>query len=101
MATLMLGMNRSWTAVELRPGSSCAPSGRRLKGRRPGEAGVWTGQGVLLCDAQPPHSETGLATRPIAGTAPRFAPGLDPRTVADRILTGIEGDQAAIPAGEF
>ncbi|MGV8910224.1 MAG: SDR family NAD(P)-dependent oxidoreductase [Propionicimonas sp.] len=57
--------------------------------------------GVLVCDAQPPHTETGLATRPIAGTAPRFAPGLDPRAVADRVVAGIEADQVVIAAADF
>ncbi len=57
--------------------------------------------GVLVCDAQPPHTETGLATRPIAGTGPRFAPGIDPHTVADRVLTGIEANQTVIAAGDF
>jgi len=57
--------------------------------------------GVLVCDAQPPHTETGLATRPIAGTPPRFGPGLDPRAVAGRILAGIEADQAVIAAADF
>jgi len=57
--------------------------------------------GVLVCDAQPPHTETPLATRPIAGTGPRFAPGLDPRVVADRVVTGIETGQAVIAAADF
>lgn len=57
--------------------------------------------GVLVCDAQPPHTETGLATRPIAGTAPRFAPGLDPRAVADRIVAGIEAGRTVIAATDF
>ena len=57
--------------------------------------------GVLVCDAQPPHTETGLATRPIAGTGPRFAPGLDPRAVAERIVTGIEAGNAVISAADF
>ena len=52
--------------------------------------------GVLVCDAQPPHTETGLATRPIAGSAPRFRPGLSPRAVADRVVAGIEADQMLI-----
>jgi len=57
--------------------------------------------GVLVCDAQPPHTETGLATRPIAGSAPRFASGLDPRVVADRVVAGIEADQRVITAADF
>lgn len=57
--------------------------------------------GVFVCDAQPPHTETGLATRPIAGTTPRFARGLDPRVVADRIVTAIESEQAVVAATDF
>ena len=57
--------------------------------------------GVLVCDAQPPHTETGLATRPVAGTAPRFAPGLDPWVVAERVVNAIEAGQAVIPAADF
>ena len=57
--------------------------------------------GVLVCDAQPPHTETGLATRPISGVGPRFAPGLDPRAVADRVVAGIEADQLVIAAADF
>ena len=52
--------------------------------------------GVLVCDARPPHTETGLSTRPIAGSAPRFRPGLSPRAVADRVVAGIEADQMLI-----
>ncbi|NIR35151.1 MAG: SDR family NAD(P)-dependent oxidoreductase, partial [Actinobacteria bacterium] len=47
-------------------------------------------QGVTVIDVQPPHTETGLASRPIAGTAPRFPEGLDPDRVADRIVAAIE-----------
>jgi short-subunit dehydrogenase len=57
--------------------------------------------GVLVCDAQPPHTETGLATRPIAGTSPRFARGLDPRAVADRVVAGIEAGETVIAAADF
>nr|NLI49920.1 SDR family NAD(P)-dependent oxidoreductase [Propionibacterium sp.] len=57
--------------------------------------------GVLVCDVQPPHTETGLATRPLAGTAPRFGAGLDPRTVAERIVAGIEAGETIIAASDF
>ncbi len=57
--------------------------------------------GVAVLDARPPHTETGLATRPIAGTAPRFPEGLAPSSVADRIVAGIEADEAEIPAAAF
>lgn len=57
--------------------------------------------GIHVCDARPPHTETGLATRPIAGTAPRLPTGLDPQAVAERIVRAIEADEAEIDAASF
>lgn len=57
--------------------------------------------GVTVIDARPPHTETGLATRPLAGTAPRMPQGLAPATVAARILDGIERDEPEIPSTAF
>lgn len=57
--------------------------------------------GVLVCDVQPPHTETGLATRPLAGTAPRLPRGLAPRAVAERIVAAIEADQPLVSATDF
>lgn len=57
--------------------------------------------GVHVCDARPPHTETGLATRPIAGEAPRLPVGLDPQVVAERIVQGIENGESEIPASAF
>ena len=38
--------------------------------------------GIRLIDVRPPHTETGLAERPIAGTAPSLPAGRDPDDVA-------------------
>jgi len=57
--------------------------------------------GVSVIDARPPHTETGLATRPLAGTAPRMPTGLVPAAVAARILDAIEADEAEIPSSAF
>lgn len=57
--------------------------------------------GIHVCDARPPHTETGLATRPLAGAAPRLPTGLDPAAVAERIVTGIESGESEIPAAAF
>ncbi len=57
--------------------------------------------GVLVCDAQPPHTETGLATRPLAGVAPRMPRGLAPRAVAERIVEAIEAGESLVPADAF
>jgi cyclic-di-GMP-binding biofilm dispersal mediator protein len=58
-------------------------------------------RGVAVLDARPPHTETGLSTRPIAGTAPRFPTGLDPRHVAATIVAAIERDTDTLPAAAF
>ena len=57
--------------------------------------------GVLVCDAQPPHTETGLATRPLAGRAPAMPRGLDPAAVAERVVAAIEGDETRVLAADF
>lgn len=57
--------------------------------------------GVHVLDARPPHTETGLATRPLAGTAPRMAVGLDPAVVAARIVDAIVAGEAEVPSSAF
>lgn len=57
--------------------------------------------GITVTDARPPHTETGLANRPLAGTAPRLRPGLEPEAVASRIIAGIEAGEREIPADAF
>ena len=57
--------------------------------------------GIRLLDARPGHIETGLATRPIEGTAPAFPTGLDPDSVASRIVTAIVQNEKDLPSSEF
>lgn len=57
--------------------------------------------GVQVCDLRPPHTETGLAERPLAGTAPRLPTGLDPDQVAARIVAAIEGGETDVPSTAF
>jgi NAD(P)-dependent dehydrogenase (short-subunit alcohol dehydrogenase family) len=57
--------------------------------------------GVTVCDVRPPHTETGLAGRPLAGTAPRLAEGLSPGEVARRIVDAIEADAREVPSSAF
>lgn len=56
---------------------------------------------VSVIDARPPHTETGLATRPLAGQAPRLPQGLAPEAVALRIVQAIEDGQSEVPAADF
>ena len=56
---------------------------------------------VRVLDARPGHTETGLATRPLAGVAPKMADGLAPRVVAERIVVAVERGEAVVGPGEF
>lgn len=57
--------------------------------------------GITVTDARPPHTETGLADRPIAGTAPTLREGLQPEVVAARIIAAIRAGEREIPAADF
>ncbi len=57
--------------------------------------------GIRVIDARPPHTETGLATRAVAGTAPRFPQGLSPDTVASRIVAAIADGETDLPSSAF
>ena len=56
---------------------------------------------VRVLDARPPHTETGLAGRAIAGSAPRMPQGLAPGDVARRIVDAIETDETDLPSEAF
>lgn len=56
---------------------------------------------ITVIDAQPPHTETGLVDRAIAGSPPNLPTGLSPDTVADRIVAGIEAGERSLPADAF
>jgi cyclic-di-GMP-binding biofilm dispersal mediator protein len=56
---------------------------------------------VHVLDARPPHTETGLAGRPIAGTTPRLPTGLDPAAVAATIVDALASGRRAVPSEDF
>jgi cyclic-di-GMP-binding biofilm dispersal mediator protein len=58
-------------------------------------------QQIDVIDARPPHTETGLASRPLAGTAPKLPVGLDPNIVAARIIAGITDGERDLPVESF
>jgi cyclic-di-GMP-binding biofilm dispersal mediator protein len=58
-------------------------------------------QQIDVIDARPPHTETGLATRPIAGAAPRLPEGLTPNFVATKIIAGIQDGARDLPVESF
>ena len=57
--------------------------------------------GIRLVDARPPHTETGLADRPLAGVAPRLPAGLTPDAVAARVITALLNDEKDLPSSAF
>lgn len=56
---------------------------------------------VRVIDARPPHTETGLAERPVGGKAPKMPRGLDPDVVAKVICDAIVGDVTDLPSSAF
>jgi cyclic-di-GMP-binding biofilm dispersal mediator protein len=56
---------------------------------------------IRWVDARPGHTETGLATRAVAGTAPDFGAGLTPVAVATRIVDAIVNDEKDLPSAAF
>ncbi|HUS43144.1 MAG TPA: SDR family oxidoreductase [Ilumatobacteraceae bacterium] len=56
---------------------------------------------VTVVDARPPHTETGLATRPLAGAAPKMPAGLEPAAVAQRVVTAIEQGDTSVASTDF
>lgn len=57
--------------------------------------------GIQVLDARPPHTDTGLVDRAIAGSAPTLPAGLDPRDVARIIVEGIEAGARQLPPAAF
>lgn len=56
---------------------------------------------IRVIDARPPHTETGLATRPVEGTSPKMPSGLDPVHVARVIVDAIAGEASDLPSDAF
>ncbi len=56
---------------------------------------------LRVIDARPPHTETGLTGRAIAGVAPNLPVGLAPSTVARVIVDAILADTTDLPSTAF
>lgn len=54
-----------------------------------------------VIDIRPPHTETGLANHPLAGTAPRLPEGLAPDAVALKIVEAIQAGARELPSSAF
>jgi cyclic-di-GMP-binding biofilm dispersal mediator protein len=56
---------------------------------------------IQVTDAKPGHTETGLASRAIFGTAPAFPEGMTASHVVSVLLAGIKEGKSVIPSTEF
>jgi cyclic-di-GMP-binding biofilm dispersal mediator protein len=79
-----LGM-AAYTAAKAGLSASCAVLRRELRSRK-----------IMVLDARPPHTETGLASRAIYGEAPKMKEGLAPEVVARRIVEAIHEDETEL-----
>lgn len=61
----------------------------------------WRRSGIRVISARPGHTETGLADRAIAGTAPKFPQGKTATEVAQRIVRSIAEDEKELPSTAF
>jgi cyclic-di-GMP-binding biofilm dispersal mediator protein len=57
--------------------------------------------GVQVCDVRPPHTETGLAQRPLAGSAPVLPQGLSPDVVATCVVDAIVAGSTELASNSF
>lgn len=58
-------------------------------------------QRIHMVDARPPHTETGLADRPIDRAAQPLPTGLDPDPVAVRVIDALAAGRRELPATDF
>ncbi|MGC1208912.1 MAG: SDR family NAD(P)-dependent oxidoreductase, partial [Ornithinimicrobium sp.] len=56
---------------------------------------------ISVYDVQPPHTETGLVNRALAGQAPKLPDGLAPERVATAIIEAIEQGRLNVSADDI
>lgn len=61
----------------------------------------WRREGIRVINTYPGHTETGLAGRAIAGTAPQFPQGMTAEHVAGRIIKALVEDEKTLASSEF
>lgn len=61
----------------------------------------WRRDGIKVISAYPGHTETGLATRAIAGTAPTFPQGMTKEHVVEVLVKAIEAGETSLDSSSF
>lgn len=80
----------AYSAVKAALSAATVALGRELRRKK-----------ILVIDARPPHTETGLADRPISGLAPSMPEGLDPDGVATVVVEGIAAGVRELASSAF
>lgn len=90
VATQPVAGMAAYSASKAAAWAAMTSAGRELRRRR-----------IDVIDARPGHTETGLATRPLAGVAPKMPEGLAPNVVAARIVAAITASERDLPTEAF
>jgi cyclic-di-GMP-binding biofilm dispersal mediator protein len=61
----------------------------------------WRREGIRVISARPGHTETGLASRAIAGKAPKFPAGMTTEHLVARLVAAIEADEKDLASSDF
>lgn len=90
VATQPVGGMAAYSASKAAAWAAMAAASREFRRRR-----------IDVIDVRPPHTETGLASRPIAGVAPKMPQGLEPDAVAHRIVDAIIAGERDVSTESF
>ena len=90
VATQPVAGMAAYSASKAAAWAAMTSAGRELRRRR-----------IDVIDARPGHTETGLATRPLAGVAPKMPEGLAPNVVAARIVAAVTAGERDLPTEAF
>lgn len=90
VATQPVAGMAAYSASKAAAWAAMVAAGREFRRRR-----------IDVVDARPPHTETGLAGRAIAGTAPKMPEGLTPEIVARRIVDAVAAGERDLPTSAF
>jgi len=90
VATQPVGGMAAYSASKAAAWAAVSAASREFRRRR-----------IDVIDARPPHTETGLASRPLAGVAPKMPQGLEPDAVARRIVDAVIAGERDVPTEAF
>lgn len=90
VATQPVGGMAAYSASKAAAWAAVSAASREFRRRR-----------IDVIDARPPHTETGLASRPLAGVAPKMPQGLEPDAVARRIVDAVIAGERDLPTEAF